>query len=100
MTTNSTETKKAKPVFRKLLPGGISAAVFENEYEGRKYRSVNLQRSYRKDGQWKRMSMYVDHEHIPFVIEALEATWKYLNGEYASLPAEQPDEQEDASAEA
>ena len=46
------------------------------------------------------MSMYVDHEHIPFVIEALEATWKYLNGEYSSLPAEQPAEQEDASAEA
>ncbi|MCA9194594.1 MAG: hypothetical protein KDB03_22640 [Planctomycetales bacterium] len=79
MTTNSTETKKAKPVFRKLLPNGISAAVFENEYEGRTYRSVNLQRSYRKDGEWKRMSMYIDHEHIPFLIEALQGTWNFLN---------------------
>jgi hypothetical protein len=23
--------------------------------------------------------MYIDHEHIPFVIEALKGTWDYLN---------------------
>lgn len=78
--TNTNTTKPAiKPVFRKQLPGGISAAVFENERDGRTYRSVNLQRSYKKNGQWTRMSMYLDHEHIPFFIEVLEGTWKYLN---------------------
>ena len=85
MTTNSTESKKAKPVFRKLLPNGISAAVFENEYEGRTYRSINLQRSYRKNNEWKRMSMYIDHEHIPFLIEALQGTWNFLNSSPASF---------------
>ena len=105
MTTNSTETKKSKPVFRKLLPHGISAAVFENEHEGRTYRSINLQRSYRKGNDWKRMTMYIDHDHIPFVIEALQGTWQFLNGEYAtpaSEPEAEPEDQatEDTSAEA
>ena len=79
--TNTTNTKPTakQPVFRKSLPGGISAAVFENTRDGRTYRSVNLQRSYRKDGKWNRMSMYLDHEHIPFFIEVLEGTWKFLN---------------------
>lgn len=79
--TNSNTTKSAAklPVFRKVLPGGISAAVFENERDGRIYRSVNLQRSYRKNGEWARMSMYLDHEHIPFFIEVLEGTWRFLN---------------------
>lgn len=80
MTDNTTAYKKsASPVFRKKLPHGISTAVFENEHEGRKFRSINLQRSYRKDDEWKRMSMYIDHEHIPFVIAALQATWNFLN---------------------
>ena len=78
--TNTTQKPDAKkPVFRKLLPNGISAAVFENTRDGRTYRSVNLQRSYRRDNQWNRMSMYLDHEHIPFVIEALQGTWQFLN---------------------
>jgi hypothetical protein len=80
MTNSNTTKSNAKlPVFRKVLPGGISAAVFENERDGRIYRSVNLQRSYRKNGEWARMSMYLDHEHIPFFIEVLEGTWKFLN---------------------
>ncbi len=41
-TNTSTSTAK-KPVFRKILPGGISAAVFENTRDGRAYRSFNLQ---------------------------------------------------------
>ncbi|MCC7336550.1 MAG: hypothetical protein IT422_15780 [Pirellulaceae bacterium] len=97
MTTNSTDSTKAKPVYRKLLPNGISTAVFENEYEGRKYRSVNLQRSYKKDGQWKRMSMYIDHEHIPFVIEALQGTWNFLNSS-APSQVEADELQPEASA--
>ena len=80
MSTNTTTKPAAKkPVFRKILPGGISAAVFENTRDGRTYRSVNLQRSYRKNNEWNRMSMYLDHEHIPFVIEVLQGTWQFLN---------------------
>ena len=79
MTNTNTKPNAKLPVFKKALPGGISAAVFENERDERTYRSVNLQRSYRKNGQWNRMTMYLDHEHIPFFIEALEATWKFLN---------------------
>ncbi|MCA9186161.1 MAG: hypothetical protein R3E01_36180 [Pirellulaceae bacterium] len=70
-----------KPVYRKVLRGGISAAVFENTHEGRTYRSVNVQRSYRKGNDWVRMSIYLDHEHIPFMQEALDAVWKFLNNE-------------------
>ncbi len=77
-TNTSTSTAK-KPVFRKILPGGISAAVFENTRDGRTYRSVNLQRSYRKNNEWNRMSMYLDHQHIPFIIEVLQGTWQFLN---------------------
>ena len=25
------------------------------------------------------MSMYLDHEHIPFMIELLKGTWQFLN---------------------
>lgn len=84
--SNISTTKPAakKPVYRKILPGGISAAVFENNREGRTYRSVNLQRSYRKNDQWNRMSMYLDHEHIPFIIEVLQSTWQFLNEHPAS----------------
>ncbi len=78
-TTNTNKPATSKPVFRKQMPNGIGVAVFQNTHEGRTYRSVNLQRSYRKNGEWKRMSLYLDHEHIPFVIEALDTTWKYLN---------------------
>lgn len=75
-----TNTKSvAKPVYRKQLRAGISIAVFENEHDGRKYRSINVQRSYKKDGKWERMSMYVSHEQIPFLIEVLESTWNFLN---------------------
>ena len=77
--TNSNETPGAKPVFRKQLPGGISAAIFENTRDGRTYRSVNVQRSYLKDGKWNRMSLYLDHEHIPFLIEVLKRSWEFLN---------------------
>ncbi len=81
MTDNSnTSTATPKlPKFRKQLPNGISAAVFENTRNGRTYRSVNLQRSYKRDGKWNRMSLYLDHEHIPFVQEALQGVWNFLN---------------------
>ena len=79
MSTNNTKPAAKKPVFRKILPGGISAAVFENTRDGRTYRSVNLQRSYRQNGKWNRMSMYLDHQHIPFIIEVLQGTWHFLN---------------------
>ena len=75
-----TNTKSvAKPVYRKQLRAGISIAVFENEHDGRKYRSINVQRSYKKNGKWERMSMYVSHEQIPFLIEVLQSTWTFLN---------------------
>lgn len=75
----STQKSTAKPIFRKQLPGGISSAVFENTRDGRTYRSVNIQRAYKQNNDWKRMSLYLDHEHIPFMLEALQATWNYLN---------------------
>ena len=76
---NTTKPTPKQPVFRKKLPGGISSAVFENEHDGRTYRSINIQRSYKKNGEWTRMSMYLDHEHIPFMIELLKGTWQFLN---------------------
>lgn len=86
-----------RPIFKKQLPHGIAAAVFEKHTNDRTYRSVNLQRSYKKDGKWERMTIYLNHEQIPFFIEALEATWKFLNGELAPVEDAQPS---DASAEA
>jgi hypothetical protein len=77
--TNNAKPAAKKPIFRKQLPGGISAAVFENTRDGKTFRSVNLQRSYRKDGKWNRMSIYLDHQDIPFMIEVLNGVWRYLN---------------------
>ena len=70
-----------KPVFKKQLRRGIATAVFERTHEDRTYRSVNLQRSYYKNEEWHRMNISLDHEDIPFMIEALKATWNFLNGE-------------------
>lgn len=86
---------KSKPIYRKVLRGGVSAAVFENTHKDRTYRSVNIQRSYRKGNEWVRMSIYLDHEHIPFMQEALDSVWKFLNneinyGEAAIADEEQP----------
>jgi len=41
------------------------------------------------------MSIYLDHEHIPFMQEALDSVWKFLNneinyGEAAIADEEQP----------
>jgi hypothetical protein len=77
--TDTVQSNPVKPVFKKQLPNGVAAAVFENSRDGRIYRSVNLQRSYRKQDQWHRMSLYLDHQDIPFAIEALQAAWKYLS---------------------
>ncbi len=85
MSHNSAPEKQAaKPIFRKQLPGGISASVFENRHDDRSYRSINIQRAYKHNGDWKRMSLYLDHEHIPFMIEALQAAWQFLNNTPAS----------------
>jgi hypothetical protein len=105
MTNTNTTQPKAKPIFRKQLPGGISSAVFENHRDGRTYRSVNLQRSYRKDGKWNRMSMYLDHADIPFMIEVLQGTWNFLNGHLvsnlnAAEPAEATESETTAEAQA
>ncbi len=79
MSNTDTSKPAKKPVYRKQLPGGVSAAVFENTRDGRTYRSVNLQRSYKQNGKWERKSLFLNHEDIPFVIEALQGTWAYLN---------------------
>ena len=63
----SNETQQ-KPIFKKQLRYGIASAVFESQRDGRIYRSVNLQRSYRKNDEWHRMTIYLDHEQIPFMI--------------------------------
>lgn len=71
---------QSRPIYQKRLPGGISSAVFQNTREdGRVRRSVNVQRSYRKGDQWVRMGIYLDHEQIPFLIEALQGAWQFLN---------------------
>lgn len=90
-------SKNNKPVYRKILRGGISAAVFENTRDERTYRSINLQRSYKQNGKWNRMSIYLDHEHIPFMIEALNATWNSLN-EYPVNAINDPDELDSGDA--
>lgn len=89
--TDTSNTTKSQPIFRKLLPGGISAAVFQNTRDGKTYRSINLQRSYRQNGKWNRMSLYLDHEHIPFMQEALEATWRFMTDFPVSAQSTQPD---------
>ncbi len=90
--SNSNNKPVAKPIFKKQLPQGISAAVFQNTRDGKTYRSINLQRSYKADGKWQRMSLYLDHEHIPFFMDALDATWRFLNdypiGSVATVDAE------------
>ena len=88
---------KQTPIFKKQLRYGIAAAVFEREHEGRIYRSVNLQRSYRKNDQWQRMTIYLDHEHIPFFIEALDATWKFLNGDLTDVQIDEEPPQPDSA---
>ncbi|APZ93424.1 hypothetical protein [Fuerstiella marisgermanici] len=70
---------KQQPVFKKQLRRGIASAVFERTKDDRTFRSVNLQRSYRKNEEWHRMNIYLEHEDIPFMIEALQATWQFLN---------------------
>ena len=72
---------KQKPIFKKQLRYGIASAVFERHSKGTTYRSVNLHRSYRKNDEWQRMTIYLDDEHIPFMIEALKATWEFLNSD-------------------
>lgn len=76
----------SKPIFKKQLGFGIAAAVFETTRDGHISRSVNLQKSYRKNGEWTRHNIYIDHQHIPFMIEALTATWNFLNGDATTLP--------------
>lgn len=101
-TTQSTKPVQ-RPVYRKMLPGGVSSAVFENQRDGRVYRSINLQRSYRKDNEWKRMGIYFDHEDLPFAIEALSGALTFLNDfRSSSIPgadAAQGDVEETASEE-
>ena len=95
MTESNNAQTKSKPIFRKQLPGGIGSAVFENTYDGRTYRSVNIQRSYRKGDEWKRMGIYLDHEQIPFMIEALQSAWQFMN----DYPATRSDEHDQATNE-
>ena len=41
----------SKPI-KKYSVGQVSAAVFENEYKGKKTYSIKFQKSYLKDEQW------------------------------------------------
>ncbi len=97
-----TNTTRNRPVYQRRLPHGISAAVFQNTRDdGSLFRSVNIQRSYRKGDSWQRMGIYLDHEHLPFMIEALQAAWKFLNeGPASSQTAETASEVEAETAEA
>ena len=70
---------KPKPIFKKRMRRGIASAVFENTLDGISIPNVNLQRSYRKNGEWKQQTIYLDHEDIPFMIECLNATWEFMN---------------------
>ena len=79
---------KQRPVFKKQLRRGIASAVFERINDDRTYRSVNLQRSYRKNDEWHRMNIYLEHEDIPFMIEALQATWQFLNQDSSSTDSQ------------
>ena len=85
---------KQQPVFKKQLRRGIAAAVFERTKDDRTYRSVSLQRSYRKDDEWHRMNIYLEHEDIPFMIEALQATWQFLNQDCSLADSQESRESE------
>ena len=86
-----------QPIFRKKLQHGISIAVFEHSREGRTNRSINLQRSYKKDGNWNRMSLYLNHEDIPFIQEALKSVWEFMNSVPTSQPSTSQQPVEDAA---
>ena len=76
---------KQQPIFKKQLRGGIALAIFEQTTaEGRTYPSINLQRSRfsKKENDWVRQNIFVEHQQIPLVQEALKAGWEYLNGDY------------------
>ena len=76
---------KQQPIFKKQLRGGIALAIFEQiTAEGRSYPSINLQRSYfsKKQNDWVRTSIFVEHQQIPLAKEALNAAWDYLNNDY------------------
>ena len=76
---------KPQPIFKKQLRGGIAMAIFEQTTaEGRSYPSINLQRSYfsKKQNDWVRMNIFVEHQQIPLAQEALKAAWDYLNNDY------------------
>lgn len=79
MTDNNQSSQSTQPIFTKRMRHGIATAVFEKLHEDRIVRSVNLQKSYRKGDTWERKTIYIDHDHIPFMIEALQATWDFLN---------------------
>jgi len=87
---------KQQPIFKKHLRGGIALAIFEHTTtEGRSYPSVNLQRSYfsKKQNDWVRMNVIIEHQQIPLAQAALAAAWDYLNGDYmdrAPTIAEEP----------
>ena len=98
-TANSPATTPKKPRYRKQFPNGISVAVFEHSRDGRTYRSINLQRSYRHNGEWSRKSIYLDQEHIPFVQEALKSVWDYmLNGLHSSVEGQDATEGDETSS--
>lgn len=87
------ETKQ-QPIFKKQLRRGIASAVFERTKDDRTYRSVNLQRSYRKNDEWHRMNIYLEHEDIPFMIEALQAIWQFLNQDFTVADSQESRESE------
>ena len=98
-TANNATKSAKKPIYRKQLPGGVSAAVFLNEREGKTYRSVNLQRSYRdRKGDWQRHSVFLDHSDLPFAIEALKGTLDYLNGTLTEFYTANNNAQEDTTS--
>lgn len=73
-----------QPIFKKQLRYGIAVAVFETARDGIITRSVNVQKSYKRNGEWTRHNLYLDHHHLPFMIEALTSTWDFMNETTAS----------------
>lgn len=88
---NSTTTKSAAKPVQTFRLKGISASVFENKSEDGKtsFHKVSLQRSYRKDGEWKQ-SDSLGRDDLPIAALLLQRAWEFVLQAEAKGNTEEP----------
>jgi len=69
MSTNE-PTNKPKPIDQFRL-GGITASIWKREVDGKTFYSASINRSYKKDGNWKRTDSFSVDE-LPLVAQLAE----------------------------